>query len=81
MVAAGEADLGLLPVSEIVHATGVELAGVIAEEIQLNQIFAAAVVAASKESEAAKRLIAFLTSAPAAQTIRRFGMEPLGRTS
>jgi molybdate transport system substrate-binding protein len=81
MVAAGEADVGLLPVSEIVHAAGVELAGVIAEEIQLNQIFAAAVVAASKESEAAKRLIAFLTSAPAAETIRRFGMEPLGRTS
>lgn len=81
MVAAGEADVGLLPVSEIVHAAGVELAGVIAEEIQLNQIFAAAVVAASKENEAAQRLIAFLTSAPAAQTIRRFGMEPLGQTS
>jgi molybdate transport system substrate-binding protein len=80
MVAAGEADVGLLPVSEIVHAAGVELAGVIAEEIQLNQIFAAAVVAGSKEIEAAKRLIAFLTSAPAAQTIRRFGMEPLGKS-
>ena len=81
MVAAGEADIGLLPVSEIVHATGVELAGVIADEIQLNQIFAAAIVAASKETEAAKRLIAFLTSAPAAQTIRRGGMEPLGTGS
>jgi molybdate transport system substrate-binding protein len=80
MVAAGEADVGLLPVSEIVHAAGVELAGVIAEEIQLNQIFAAAVVADSKEIDAAKRLIAFLTSAPAAQTIRRFGMEPLGKS-
>jgi molybdate transport system substrate-binding protein len=78
MVAAGEADIGLLPVSEIVHATGVELAGVIAEEIQLNQIFAAAIVAASKETEAAKRLIAFLRSESAAQTIRRGGMEPLG---
>jgi molybdate transport system substrate-binding protein len=81
MVATGEADIGLLPVSEIVHAEGVELAGVIADEIQLNQIFAAAIVAASKETEAAKRLIAFLTSAPAAQTIRRGGMEPLGTGS
>jgi molybdate transport system substrate-binding protein len=80
MVASGEADVGLLPVSEIVHAPGVDLAGVIAEEIQLNQIFAAAVVAASKETEAAKRLIAFLTSASAAETIRRGGMEPLGRS-
>lgn len=81
MVATGEADIGLLPVSEIVHAQGVELAGVIAEEIQLHQIFAAAIVAASKEIEAGKRLIAFLTSESAAQTIRRGGMEPLGAGS
>jgi molybdate transport system substrate-binding protein len=81
MVAAGEADIGLLPVSEIVHAAGVDLAGVIADEIQLNQIFAAAIVAASKQSEAARRLIAFLTSQSAAQTIRRGGMEPLGTRS
>ena len=81
MVAAGEADIGLLPVSEIVHAPGVELAGVIADEIQLNQIFAAAIVATSKQTEAAKRLIAFLTSERAAQAIRRGGMEPLGTGS
>ncbi|HTG96477.1 MAG TPA: substrate-binding domain-containing protein [Burkholderiales bacterium] len=81
MVATGEADIGLLPVSEIIHAPGVELAGVIADEIQLHQIFAAAIVAASKEIDAAKRLIAFLTSAPAAETIRRGGMEPLGSGS
>lgn len=79
MVAAGEADIALLPVSEIVHAPGVELAGVIAQEIQLNQIFAAAVVAGSKEAEAAKQLIAFLTSKPASATIRSGGMEPLGK--
>ncbi len=81
MVATGEADIGLLPVSEIVHAHGIELAGVIAEEIQLHQIFSAAIVAGSKQIEAAKRLIAFLNSAPAAQTIRRGGMEPLGTGS
>ena len=79
MVASGEADIGLLPVSEIMHASGVELAGVIAEEIQLHQIFAAAIVAGSKEVEAAKRLIAFLASARAAGTIRNGGMEPLGK--
>ena len=76
MVAAGEADLGLLPVSEILNASGVDFAGVIAEEIQLHQIFASAVVAGSKQMEAGKRLIAFLASADAATTIRRFGMEP-----
>ena len=79
MVAKGEADLGLLPVSEIMHAKGVDLAGVIAEEIQLHQVFAAAVAAGAKEPDAANRLIAFLASQHAAATIRRFGMEPLGR--
>jgi len=79
MVAAGEADIAVMPVSEIVHAPGVELAGVIAEEIQLNQIFAAAVVAGSKEVDAARRLIAFLASERASGAIRSSGMEPLGK--
>jgi molybdate transport system substrate-binding protein len=78
-VASGEAEVGLLPVSEIVHAPGIELAGVIAEEIQLNQVFAAAIVAGSKELEAAKRLIAFLASERASATIRSSGMEPLAK--
>ena len=81
LVASGEVDIGLLPVSEIVHAKDVDLAGVIAEEIQLHQIFAAAVVSGSKEAEAAKQLIAFLSSARAAATIQRGGMEPLGKSA
>src|SRR5438105_5314775 len=48
MVASGEAEIAVMPVSEIVHAPGVDLAGIIAEEIQLHQTFAAAVVAGSK---------------------------------
>lgn len=79
MVASGEADIGLLPVSEIVHAKGVELASLIPEEIQLHQIFAAAVAAGAKSADTGKRLIAFLTSESASATIRRFGMEPLGK--
>lgn len=76
MVVTGEADLAVMPASEIIHATKVELAGVLAEEIQLNQIFAAAIVAGSKEVEAAKRLIAFLSSERASEKIRSGGMEP-----
>ena len=79
MVAAGEAAIAVMPVSEILHAQGVDFAGKIAEEIQLNQVFAAAVVAGSKEPAAAKRLIAFLASERAAETIRRGGMEPRGQ--
>ena len=79
MVASGEADVGLLPVSEIVHAPGVVFAGTLAEEIQLNQVFSVAVVAGSKEVEAAKRLIAFLASERASAAIKSGGMEPLGQ--
>ncbi|TMG81613.1 MAG: ABC transporter substrate-binding protein, partial [Betaproteobacteria bacterium] len=79
MVASGEADIAVMPVSEIVHAPGVDYAGALAEEIQLNQVFAAAVVAGAKEMEAAKRLIGFLASERAFAAIRNGGMEPLGK--
>ncbi len=79
MVAAGQADVAIMPVSEIVHAPGVDFAGVIAEEIQLNQVFSAAVVARSNEIEAAKRLIAFFASERASDVIRSSGMEPLAK--
>ena len=78
MVAAGEADIAVMPVSEIVHAPGVELAGILAEEIQLNQVFAAAVATGSKQVDAARRLIAFLASERAFVAIKSGGMEPLG---
>ena len=79
MVAAGEAELALLPVSEILHSAGVELAGILHADIQLIQVFSAAVVAGSKETAAAKRLIDFLGSERAATVIRKTGMEPLGK--
>ena len=77
MVAAGEADITVLPVSEILHAAGVDFAGTIPPEIQFAQVFSAAVVAGSREIEAPKRLIEFLASARASATIRKSGMEPL----
>jgi molybdate transport system substrate-binding protein len=80
MVAAGEVDLAVMPVSEIVHAVGVEFAGSLAAEIQFVQVFCAAVIAGSAEIEGAKRLIAFLASARAAAAITQSGMEPLART-
>ena len=77
MVAAGEADLAVMPISEIVHAAGVDFAGSIAPEIQFIQVFSAAVVAGSAEIERSKRLIEFLASARASDAIRKSGMEPV----
>jgi molybdate transport system substrate-binding protein len=77
MVAAGEADLAVMPVSEIVHAPGVDFAGTLAAEIQFVQTFSAALVAGSGEIEASKRLIEFLASPRASEAIRKSGMEPV----
>ena len=77
MVAAGGADLAVGPVSEIVHAAGVDFAGSLAPEIQFVQTFSAAVVAGSGDTEGSKGLIEFLASARASEAIRNSGMEPL----
>jgi molybdate transport system substrate-binding protein len=77
MVASGDADLAVMPVSEILHASGVDFAGALPAEIQLVQTFSAAVVAGSNEIQSAGRLIEFLASARASQAIRNSGLEPL----
>jgi molybdate transport system substrate-binding protein len=77
MVAEGGTDLAVMPVSEILHAAGVDFAGSLPPEIQFVQLFSAAVVAGSGDIERAKRLIEFLASARASEAIRKSGMEPL----
>ena len=77
LVAAGGADLVVMPVSEIMHAKGVEFAGRIAQEIQFVQTFSAAVVVGSGDIEGSRRLIEFLASPRASEAIRNSGMEPL----
>ncbi len=79
LVASGKADIVVQPISELLHAPGLDYAGAIPSEIQLIQMFSAAVVAGSKEHEAAKRLIAFLASPRTAAAIRNNGMEPAAK--
>jgi molybdate transport system substrate-binding protein len=78
MVAAGEADIVLGPVSELVNVPGVAFVSQLPADVQLLQIFAAAIVAGSNRREQAKQLIEFLASREAAPAIEKSGMEPLG---
>jgi molybdate transport system substrate-binding protein len=78
MVAAGEADIVLAPVSELVNVPGIALVGRLPAEVQLIQVFAAAIVVGSDRVEHAKRLIQFLASGQAEAAIEKSGMEPLG---
>jgi molybdate transport system substrate-binding protein len=77
MVAAGSADLAVMPDSEIMCAPGVAFAGSLAPEIQFVQVFAAAAVAGTKQIEGSRKLIEYLSSARASDAIRNSGMEPL----
>lgn len=75
-VGRNEADLGLQQVSELLPLPGVDFVGTIPQEVQYVTIYAAAVVAGSAHVEAAKRLLAHLSSSMAAAAITQSGMEP-----
>jgi molybdate transport system substrate-binding protein len=79
MVARGQAALSIQPVSEILNMPGVELAGTIPTELQHVSVYAAAIVAGTKESESSKRLIVFLSSDGVTAAIKKSGMEPSPR--
>jgi molybdate transport system substrate-binding protein len=74
-LANGEVEIVIAPVSEILAVPGVDFVGTIPAEIQLVQVFAAALVKGSKEPEASKRLIAFLASEGATTAIAKTGMK------
>jgi molybdate transport system substrate-binding protein len=79
MVARGDAELAIQPVSEILHMPGVELVGPIPQDLHQVAVYAAAIVAGSKEPEASRRLIAYLSSDDASAAIKKSGMEPSRR--
>jgi molybdate transport system substrate-binding protein len=81
-LAAGDADIALGPISELVNIPGVEPVGPLPDEVQLVQTFTAAIVAGAQNPEGAKQLTAFLGSDRTTAAIRGVGMEPVqGRGS
>jgi molybdate transport system substrate-binding protein len=77
-LATGEADLAIGPVSELVNQPGIELLGALPDDVQLVQVFTAAITGTAQHSEPAKRLIEFLASGQTTAAIRNSGMEPVG---
>ncbi|WP_238298169.1 substrate-binding domain-containing protein [Methylobacterium soli] len=74
MLAAGGSDLALGPVSELVNQPNVELVGPLPEEVQLVQVFTAAIVDTARHRDEAERLTAFLASDRTLAAIRKAGM-------
>jgi len=74
-VASGEAELGVFLIN-VLTAPGLDVVGPFPAEVQQELQFTAAVAASSKESQAAKAFITFLTTSAAAAVIRVKGMIP-----
>jgi len=77
LVAKGDADFAIQPMSELIQAPGVELVGPIPEAAQFAAVFSAAIISGAAHIDAAKQLIAALVSESAAEPMRRYGMRPL----
>jgi molybdate transport system substrate-binding protein len=74
-VAAGEAELVVTQISEIVPVTGVVLVGPLPKEIQNLTTYAGGISAAAKDSEAARALLKLLTGPGASAVLKSRGME------
>jgi molybdate transport system substrate-binding protein len=75
-VAAGEAEIGVQQVAELLPVPGIDFVGPLPGNLQKTIVYAAAVPAKAKEPEAAKALMNFLTSDAAVPVIKQKGMYP-----
>ena len=76
VVARGEAEIGFQQMSELFPVPGIDIVGPLPPGLQKITVFSAGVVASSKNPEAAKALLRYLTSPAAAPVITKTGMEP-----
>jgi molybdate transport system substrate-binding protein len=76
LVAKGEIELGVVVITQILTTPGVELVGPLPPEIQFYTTFTAGVSGNSKDPEAGRQLIRFLTGPTAIPVIKAQGMEP-----
>ncbi len=74
--AAGEVEIGMTQISEILPYANAELVGPLPPDVQSYTYFSAAVSAASKEADVARAFIKFLAAPAALAVIKAKGMEP-----
>jgi molybdate transport system substrate-binding protein len=77
VVARGEAEIGFQQVAELIHVPGITFVGALPAEVQPMFSFAGALTKTAKEPDAARALLAFLSSREAAPAITKAGLMPL----
>jgi molybdate transport system substrate-binding protein len=78
-IAKGEAEIGLYPLSEIIHEKGVTVVGLIPPPVQLNVVYGAAVLTANAAPEPAAAFVKFLADPAHAPAWRHAGFEPAAK--
>ncbi|MCX7310536.1 MAG: substrate-binding domain-containing protein [Alphaproteobacteria bacterium] len=75
IVASGEVDIGFQQVSELVHIPGVDYIGPLPPDVQCVTIFSSGLQTGAAQPDAAKALVAFLTTPAAKAVMRKHGLE------
>jgi molybdate transport system substrate-binding protein len=76
IIASGEVEIGFQQVSELSHFAGVDYVGPLPSDVQQYTMFSSGINAATKEADAAKALVKFITAPAAAAAFKKRGMEP-----
>jgi molybdate transport system substrate-binding protein len=76
LVANGEADLGFQQLSELMNVDGVDVVGLLPDDIQGTTIFAGGIARISTQAARVRELLAFMASAETTALKRQQGMEP-----
>jgi len=79
VVVAGEAELAVQMVSELLSVPGAELVGLLPAEINQTSMIAAGILSSTKQSEAARALIHHLAAAASAAAFKAKGLAPAAR--
>lgn len=77
IVARGDAEIGFQQLSELLPIAGIDIVGPLPAGAQRVTVFSAGIATGSKNVEAAKALIRFLSSSGVAPEITRSGLEPV----
>jgi molybdate transport system substrate-binding protein len=81
IVAHGEAEIGFQQMSELKPVAGIDIVGPLPAELQKITTFSAGIATVSKEPDAGRALIKFMTSPGARDAIVKSGMDPIAASA
>jgi molybdate transport system substrate-binding protein len=75
IVASGDAEIGFQQVSELVHIPGIDYIGPLPADVQCVTVFSCGLQTGAPQPDAAKALVAFLTTPAAVAVMQKHGLE------